>query len=59
MSIHRWDDNADLLKYGKRWLEHGLLDVVVDGYFETIQDLDDRVEELQSVLFDDRHRRFA
>lgn len=50
--IQRWDDNADLLKYGKRWLEHGLLDVVVDGYFETIQDLDDRVEELQSVLFD-------
>jgi magnesium transporter len=51
--IHRWDENTDLLQYGMRALEHGLLDVVVDGYFDTIQNLDDRVEELQSLLFDE------
>lgn len=49
----RWDANADLLKYGKRALEHGLLDVVVDEYFDVLQDLDDQVEELQATLFDD------
>jgi magnesium transporter len=51
--VRRWDDNSDLLKYGKRALEHGLLDVIVDQYFEVIQNLDDQIEELQDLLFDD------
>jgi magnesium transporter len=52
--VARWDANQDLLKYGKRALEHGLLDVIVDGYFDTLQDLDDQVEQLQSILFDEQ-----
>jgi magnesium transporter len=51
--VQRWDANADLLKYGKRALEYGLLDVIVDQYFDVLQNLDDQVEELQAMLFND------
>jgi len=51
--VQRWDANSDLLKYGKRALEYGLLDTIVDQYFETLQALDDEIEALQDVLFDD------
>ncbi|WP_163568890.1 magnesium transporter CorA family protein [Fodinicola feengrottensis] len=49
----RWDDNADLLKYGVGALVHGLLDEVVDGHFDAVQCLDDLIESLEDVLFDD------
>ncbi|WP_328357202.1 magnesium transporter CorA family protein [Mycobacterium sp. NBC_00419] len=52
--VRRWDDNADLLRLGGPALLHGLLDVIVDGQFETIQDLDDAIEALEDGLFDDR-----
>ena len=51
--VQRWDANSDLLKYGKRALEYGLLDTIVDQYFETLQALDDEIEALQDILFDD------
>jgi magnesium transporter len=51
--VQRWEDNADLLKYGVGALVHGLLDVIVDGHFEAVQVLDDRIEELEDGLFDD------
>ncbi len=51
--ISRWDDNADLIKYGVGALVHGLLDVIVDGHFETIQTLDEEMEGLEGDLFDD------
>jgi len=50
--VRRWDDNPDLLRHGPGALLHGLLDVVVDGQFETIQQLDDTAEELEDLLFD-------
>jgi magnesium transporter len=52
--IRRWDDNADLTTYGVGALVHGLLDYVVDGHFDAIQSLDDQIEELEDLLFDDR-----
>ncbi len=52
--VERWDDNADLLKLGSGALLHGLLDVIVDGHFETIQHMDDVIESLEDGLFDDR-----
>jgi magnesium transporter len=52
--VQRWDDNADLLKYGVGALVHGLLDAVVDGHFEAVQELDDAMEGLEDGLFDDR-----
>jgi magnesium transporter len=56
-----WEDNADLLKHGSSALLHGLLDVIVDSHFETIQFLDDIIEELEDVLFEERRtgREFA
>ena len=51
--LHRWQDNADLLKYGPGALVHGLLDYIVDGHFEAVQLLDDQIESLEDTLFDD------
>jgi magnesium transporter len=51
--VRRWDDNADLLEKGSPALLHGILDVVVDAQFDTIQSLDDAVESLEDGLFDD------
>lgn len=50
----RWEENSDLLRLGPGALVHGLLDVVVDGHFATIQELDDRIESLEDVLFAER-----
>lgn len=52
--VRRWDDNADLLKYGVGALVHGLLDVVIDGHFDAVQIFDDEMESLEDLLFDDR-----
>jgi magnesium transporter len=49
--VARWDENADLLKYGPRTLMHGLLDEVMDRYFDTIEALDDRIEQIEDILF--------
>jgi magnesium transporter len=50
--IARWDDNADLAKYGVGALVHGLLDFVVDGHFDAVESLDDEIERLEDLLFD-------
>ena len=52
--VQRWEDDADLLKLGSGALLHGLLDVIVDGHFETIQLMDDAIESLEDGLFDDK-----
>jgi magnesium transporter len=51
--IGRWDDNTDLTQYGVGSLVHGLLDYVVDGHFDAVQSLDDQIEQLEDLLFDD------
>src|SRR5262249_10671671 len=50
----RWDQNPDLMRYGVPALLHGLLDEIVDGQFDAIQVLDDEVEALEEVLFEER-----
>jgi magnesium transporter len=52
--VQRWEDQADLLKLGSGALLHGLLDVIVDGHFETVQLMDDAIESLEDGLFDDK-----
>jgi magnesium transporter len=52
--LRRWDTSADLAKYGVAFLLHGLLDHVVDSYFDAVQALDDEIEGLEDMLFDDR-----
>jgi len=52
--VHRWDDNSDLTRYGVGALVHGLLDFVVDSQFDAVQSLDEEIEQLEDLLFDDR-----
>jgi magnesium transporter len=49
--VDRWDANPDLAKFGVGYLLHGLLDYMVDGYFESVQSLDDAVETLEDQVF--------
>jgi magnesium transporter len=51
--VQRWDENPDLVKFGVGYLLYGVLDYIVDGYFEAVQSLDDCLEELEERLFDD------
>lgn len=50
---HRLDDNRDLA-VGIGALVYTLLDVIVDGYFNAVEALDDEIEGLEDVLFDER-----
>jgi len=52
--VQRWQDFPDLVELGAGALLHGLLDVVVDGHFDTIQLMDDAIEALEDRLFDER-----
>jgi magnesium transporter len=54
--MDRWEDDAEFLRLGVGALVHGLLDAVVDGHFETIQHLDDLIEDLEDTLFDEHAR---
>ena len=49
--LQRWDDAPGLAKHGVAFLLHGLLDVVVDGHFTTVEQLDDEIEGLEEGLF--------
>ena len=51
--VARWDNNPDLAKHGVGFLLYGLLDVIVDGHFAAVQTLDDRIEEVEDLLFED------
>ncbi len=48
------DQNAELANHGVSALVYGLLDFVVDGHFDTVQALDDQIESLEDLLFDER-----
>jgi magnesium transporter len=52
--VERWDGSADLAVHGVGFLLWGLLDFVVDGHFATVQQLDEAIEGLEDLLFDER-----
>lgn len=54
--VSRWDENTALTARGVGALVHGLVDLLVDGLFDAVQTLDDLVEDLETLLFDDRSR---
>jgi magnesium transporter len=54
--VHRWDSDPDLAGHGVAFLVWGLLDVIVDGHFDTVQQLEGAIESLEDALFDDRPR---
>jgi magnesium transporter len=51
--ITRWEDSAQLLSCGVKFLLYGLLDVVVDGYFDAVTGFDDYYDEVSDGLFAD------
>jgi magnesium transporter len=50
--IRRWDDAAELAKHGVAFLLYGLLDVIVDGHFVVVEQLDEAIEGLEEGLFE-------
>jgi len=55
--VKRWDATPELVKEGAGFLLYGVLDFIVDGHFQAVQDLDERIESLQDDLFDDTRDR--
>jgi len=49
--VARWTSHRTWPKNGVGFLLHGLLDVLVDGYFDAVQSLDDEIEDLEDQLF--------
>ena len=52
--MQRWDRSPDLLINGVTFLLYGLLDVVIDSYFETVQAFDDFYDEISEGIFSDK-----
>lgn len=52
--VERWDQGADLTKYGVGALLYGLLDFLVDSHFAAVQTLDEEIDALEDLLFADR-----
>jgi magnesium transporter len=49
--LARWDRSPDLAVHGVGFLLYGLLDVVVDGYFDAIQAFDEYYDEVSEGIF--------
>ena len=52
--LERWDRSPDLAVHGVSFLLYGLLDVAVDGYFETVQSFDDFYDDVSDDIFAER-----
>lgn len=50
---HRWDRSAELIGHGVPYLLYGLLDVIVDSYFDVVQQFDDYYDQVSAGLFAD------
>lgn len=49
--LERWDRSPDLGTHGVSFLLYGLLDVVVEGYFDAIQEFDRYYDEVSDGIF--------
>ncbi len=54
--MRRWDTAGELPGPQLAVLVHGLLDVVVDGHYQAVQDLDERMETLEDAVFDEQQQ---
>jgi magnesium transporter len=52
--LARWDQSPDLAASGVSFLLYGLLDIVVDGYFDAVQAFDEFYDEVSEGIFDER-----
>lgn len=51
--VERWDASTDLAGHGVGFLLYGLIDDVVDSHFDAVSSLDEEIEKLEDLLFDD------
>lgn len=54
--LDRWDSSTADARSGVGFLLHGLLDLLVDGHFDAVQQLDEQIEKLEDALFDQQPR---
>lgn len=52
--LHRWDQSPELVAHGVGFLLYGLLDLVVDEYFDAVNEFDDYYDTVSEGLFADR-----
>lgn len=52
--LKRWDRSPDLAVHSVSFLLYGLLDVVVDGYFDAIQEFDEYYDEVSEGIFSEQ-----
>lgn len=52
--VRRWDRSPDLTANGVSFLVYGLLDVIVDSYFDTVEAFDDFYDEISEGIFSER-----
>lgn len=53
----RWDERARLVTHGSAALLYGLLDRIVDNHFDTVQVIDDEIDAIEDLLFDESSQR--
>jgi magnesium transporter len=51
--MDRWDRSPDLAASGVGYLLYGLLDVVIDGYFDAVEVFDEYYDQISETLFSD------
>ena len=51
--LERWDRSPDLAVLGVSFLIYGLLDAIVDSYFDTVQAFDEYYEKVSAEIFAD------
>jgi magnesium transporter len=49
--LHRWDDDPELLAKGAGVMVYTLLDDIVDGYFDVVEQIDDYYEGIADSVF--------
>ena len=52
--VQRWDASSQLARHGVGFLLYGLLDIVVDGYFEAVSAFDEYYDDVSEAIFADR-----
>ncbi|MCB1039829.1 MAG: magnesium transporter CorA family protein, partial [Acidimicrobiales bacterium] len=52
--VARWDRSPDLAGLGVGFLVYGLLDVVIDGYFDAVDVFDEYYDDISETIFSDR-----
>ena len=55
--LARWDASPDLAKEGIGFLLYGLLDELVDTHFSAVQALDEAIDAMEDLLFEEQRQQ--